>query len=239
MNSGGECGAPRGEGGAEGTVSGVTGEAFQPVDLAVAQISAPARAPRPLFSRPSGTHASVRSSTRATLPPSSFSTLARAGQPAGGRGGNPPAVRARQDVRGEWGPRPGRSPAPPRRSKASLPPRPPGPVSSRRKASRKSSVGRARRRRRPGGGVRPLPVERAARPRRAPRRPSPPRRHPQRARPRGCALPPVEKISSGRRGAGSRGRGGPAPAAPRRAGGRARQRGPEEFQVGNSNLETR
>ena len=52
-NSGGECGAPRGEGRAEFTASGVPREAFQPGDLALAPISAPARPPRPLFS-PSG-----------------------------------------------------------------------------------------------------------------------------------------------------------------------------------------
>ena len=52
VNSGGECGAPRG-GGPKFTASGVLREAFQPGDLAFPQISAPARAPRPLFS-PSG-----------------------------------------------------------------------------------------------------------------------------------------------------------------------------------------
>ena len=52
-NSGGECGAPRGEGRADFAASGVPREAFQPGDLAFAPISAPARPPRPLFS-PSG-----------------------------------------------------------------------------------------------------------------------------------------------------------------------------------------
>ena len=47
VNGGGECGAPRGEGGAEGTASGVTREAFQPGDLAFPQISAPRACPSP------------------------------------------------------------------------------------------------------------------------------------------------------------------------------------------------
>ena len=51
--AGGEYGPPRGEGGPEFTASGVPREDFQPGDLAFPQISAPARAPRPLFS-PSG-----------------------------------------------------------------------------------------------------------------------------------------------------------------------------------------
>ena len=53
VNSGGECGPPRGEGGRKSRRSGVPGEAFQPGDPAFAQISAPARAPRPRCS-PSG-----------------------------------------------------------------------------------------------------------------------------------------------------------------------------------------
>ena len=44
---------------AEGTASGVPREAFQPGDLAFPQISAPARAPRPLFSPSGNTHCLV------------------------------------------------------------------------------------------------------------------------------------------------------------------------------------
>ena len=55
VNSGGECGAPRGGGGgmAEGTASGVPREAFQPGDLAFPQISAPRARPSPPVLQPS------------------------------------------------------------------------------------------------------------------------------------------------------------------------------------------
>ena len=52
VDSGGECGAPRGGGGPEFTASGVPQAAFQPGDLAIPQISAPRARPSPPVCHP-------------------------------------------------------------------------------------------------------------------------------------------------------------------------------------------
>ena len=89
VTSGDECGAPRGEGGAKCTASGVPREAFQPGDPAFPPISAPPRAPRPLFS-PSGKGAEIRPEEDPPPLRAGMNWGEGNGPPGGGGRGKPP-----------------------------------------------------------------------------------------------------------------------------------------------------